>query len=178
MADPTDDFARSIAENIGLMPAVTKAGEMGSGFINFLGSLLGGGAGPAQAAQKPQAPAPAPAQSGGLMDWIRSTGALDAFDQDVESVSRGGLPRAALKDAQTMLAMTGRGGLGPGMPKIPATRVKTSDPTGGWQETGEILPSVDPIKSLGLGNVFGSTFSDILLKLLAQTRKNAAGIPQ
>ncbi len=76
------------------------------------------------------------------------------------------------------MMMMGRGGLGPGMGKIPATRSvqRTFDPAEGWKEVNEVLtPSVDPIKSLLMRNP--NQFTNLLLKLLQENRQNVKGLP-
>lgn len=183
-----DDIAQSVAENIGVMPLVTKAGEMGSGFMDFLGSLLGGGKAKAPAPAKPQVQlqpqaAEQPDFLSGLWNAITGggQGTVDAFRDDWGNIQEGKLPQHAKKDALTAMMMSGRGGFGPGMTKIPATRSvkKVFDPQRGWEEIDEVFtPSVDPIKSLFQGNLGGSQFSDLMLKILRGLRQNQSTIPE
>ena len=178
MAEP-EDLARGIAENVGYMPMVNKAGEMGSSFLDFLGSLMGGG----KAQQAPARAQPQQAQQpgflGGLLNAIMSgaQGTADAFNRDVSKVSEGKLPPELMKDASTAMMMTGRGGFGPGLAKVPATRSvqKVFDPAEGWKEINEVVtPSMDPIKSLLQGSP--NQFTNLLLKLLQLNRQNTGGI--
>lgn len=188
MPDDITDFGKNIAENIGYMPAVMGAGKAGSGFMDFLGSLFGGAKTPAA---MPASRAAQPAAAGdsnfisGLWNAITSgaQGTADAFQQDVDRVKGGGWPTGIAKDLGTALQFSGTGPLSRGMtglPRIPATRSvqRVFDPDGGWKEINEVItPSMDPIKSLLQGNVFGSEWSDLLMKLLQGTRANAKGGP-
>lgn len=188
MANELDEYGKSIAENVGYMPAVMGAGKAGGSFMDFVGSLLGGSQSPAQPAARAQAPAPAaktnmqPDFLTGLWNAITSgvQSTVDAARDDYGNLQEGKLPQHAVKDAQTALMMTGRGGFGPGMAKIPATRSvqRTFDPAEGWKEVNEVLtPSVDPLKSIFMGNLGGSKFADLMLKLLQGVRQNAKGAP-
>jgi hypothetical protein len=132
---------------------------MADGFSDFLGSLI------------------KPFQEG----W-QSTAAN--FEGDVDKVKEGGLPSNFLKMMQDMSMMSGSGmlsrGIGPGMGKIPGyiTGQKTFDPQKGWEFIKEAeYPAIDPLKSLLQGNVLGSEFSDMLMKLLQQMRTNVKGGP-
>lgn len=132
---------------------------MADGFSDFLGSLL------------------KPFQEG----W-QST--VANFEGDVDKMKEGGLPSNFIKMAQDMSTMTGSGmlssGMGPGMAKIPGyvTGQTTFDPKKGWEFIKEAeYPSVDPLKSLLQGNILGSDFSDMLMKLLQQFRVNTKGSP-
>jgi hypothetical protein len=182
--DGPEDLAKGIAENIGYMPIVNKAGEMGSGLMDFLGSLIGGGQAKTPAKGGGGAPPQAPGFLGGLWNAIMSgaQGTGDAFQQDVDRVKGGGPPTGILKDANTAMMMSGTGpaarGLGPGMAKIPATRSvqRVFDPAEGWKEINEVVtPSMDPLKSLLTANPSG--FTDMLLKLLQLQRQNTKGSP-
>lgn len=132
---------------------------MADGFSDFLGSLL------------------KPFQEG----W-QST--VANFEGDVDKMKEGGLPSNALRDIQGLMMMSGTGmlpqGLGPGMAKLPAyvTGKKTFDPQKGWEFIKEAeYPSVDPLKSLLQGNILGSDFSDLLMKLLQMGRVQTKGSP-
>jgi hypothetical protein len=132
---------------------------MANGFSDFLGSLL------------------KPIQEG----W-QST--VDNFQGDVGKVQEGQMPSNLLNTLQGMMAMSGTGnvaqGMGPGMAKLPSyvTGKKTFDPQKGWEFIKEAeYPSVDPLKSLLQGNIFGADFSDMLMKLLQMGRVQTKGSP-
>lgn len=178
MAEP-EDLGRDIAENIGLMPLVTRAGEAGSGFLNMLQSLLPGGAAPqaTRGGEEQGRTSPSPPKEGGFLSWLGSLyqPTVDAFQQDVRAVSEGRAPMSAMKDLATGLQFAGGSKFGPGMPRVPATRSvqRVFDPAKGWIDvagTEEILPSVDPLRSIFMGG--GSPLADLYQKILALNRSN------
>jgi hypothetical protein len=182
MANELDDFGKSIAENIGYMPAVMGAGKAGGSFMDFLGSLLGGSQAPAQPAAKAPAPAPAATKTNMQPDFLSglwnaiTSGAqstMDAARDDFGNVQEGKLPQHAVKDAKTALMMTGRGGFGPGLARIPAQARMEFDPKEGWKIGEKISESVDPLKSLFMKP---GAFNDLLMTILTQARKNAPGM--
>ena len=130
---------------------------------------------------------------GGFMDFIGSLlkpfregaqSTVDSATDDWDKITSGRTPQHLVKDVQGLMAMSGTGqlaqGMGPGMAKLPAymTGTKTFDPKKGWEFIKEAeYPSVDPFKSLLQGNVLGSEFSDILMKLIQNMRVGTKGSP-
>lgn len=167
-----EDLGIDIASNIGYMPIVNALGSAGSGFMNFLSSLM-----PGQSAQD-QAPAAKAAQpsGGGFMDILNSIvdpvkmglrSTADAFQGDVSKVAGGHLPSTALRDLQRGMAMAGGGMGGPTMPATESRRMAdwVFDPERGWIATNiEKFPSVNPLNSLYYGNPQGD-LAEILKQL-------------
>lgn len=110
---------------------------------------------------------------------------VDNFQGDVGKVEEGHLPSNAIRDIGGMIGMTGSGsgasyGAGPGLAKLRGyqTGQTVFDPQKGWQFIKEAeYPAMDPLKSLLQGNILGADFSDLLMKILQQTRVNAKGSP-
>jgi hypothetical protein len=160
MAEDTD-LATGIAQNIGYMPVVNKIGEAGSGFMDFLGSLLGGGNKPGTpfVAPQPKPNVPAgydpqtgaiweaphydpkrgqtaePSFLGGLWDAIMTgaQGTKDAFQSDVQDIQNKRLPREAMKAGGEALAAYGNPAVNPSVPANTVIR-RVFDPSTGWQE--------------------------------------------
>lgn len=105
-----------------------------------------------------------------LIDRIRSTGTLDAFDQDVSDIQRGKMPRQAVKTAGQIMGAYNNPMSGVVFPRIP-TYVGAFDEMAkkgpeylkvldrarpGWQT--EIIPSGKTDSMLGIllnGRAFG-----------------------
>lgn len=180
-----EDLATDIAQNIGYMPIVNKIGEAGSGFLNFLSNLIpSGGSSAATPPPAAAAKAAAPQQMGmfdRLLNSIRSTGALDAFDVDMDKIREGKLPPHLMDAANMAMMMAGTGplarGLGPGMLKSPSVPAWAFDPKRGWYVLeSESLPSMDPLKSLIKGNALGSDWSKALERIMNLYRSNTKGL--
>lgn len=180
-----DDFGKTIAENIGYMPVVQGAGKAGAGAMDWISSLFGGGDAKAQPTPKaqPQQQAKAPAQAGGgFMDFLSgllgsvgsgARGSMDALQTDIDAVKQLKSPPELTKLLSQAMMMTGRGGFGPGLARIPAQRVGTKvfDPDKGWiWREFEDLPSVDPIKSLFMKP---GDFNDLMSIILQRSREQA-----
>jgi hypothetical protein len=167
MPDDTD-LATGIAQNIGYMPVVNKIGQAGSGFMDFLGSLLGGGNKPATSLVAPQpkanvpagydpqtgaiweaphydpkrAPPSEPSFLGGLWDAIKMGGqsTADAFQQDIQDIQNRRLPRQAMEAGKQVVGAMGQPAVTPTVPAMEYV-TRSFDPAAGWIESA---PKVVP----------------------------------
>jgi hypothetical protein len=143
MAEDTD-LATGIAQNIGYMPMVNAAGQAGSGFMDFLGSLLGGRSSAPAAPAQARTPS-APGFFGGLWDALQSgaRSSADAFQSDVQDIQNRTLPREAMRAAGEGMAAYGNPAVNPAVPALRYAQ-KIFDPNVGWIDAGgKIVPGGD-----------------------------------
>lgn len=173
MADfPGDDIAKSVAENIGVMPFVNKAGEMGSGFMDFISKLMPGDAPAPKEKAKGGGGSPPAADKGGggFLNFLSSLyqPTIDAFDQDVDAVKQGRLPPQAMKTGSQALSMMGNPAVNPVMPAM----VKQSGMFGPVNEQGipafrmitnrEVAPGGDWLTLMMRQGGFGNFLEQLL----------------